>query len=107
MIAAAPSRDSSLSLVRLLFSLAENPVQPVPGELKEHLLTVIQEAKALLADPNNVSDRTNRESIALALEMKSSQELSAAVEEITTFDSIDSVLAKRILKGMTDARPAY
>lgn len=107
MIAAAPPRDSSLGLVRLIFSLVANPTQPVPDELKTHLLGVIGEAKALLADPKHVSGETNREAIALALGMKSNPELTAAVGQITTFESINPVLANQILKGMEEVRPAY
>ena len=107
MIAAAPPRDSSLGLVRLIFSLAANPTQPVPDELKTHLTDVIEEAKALLADPRHVSSQTNREAIALALGMKSNPELATAVEQITTFESINPVLANKILKGMGEVRPAY
>ncbi len=105
MIAAAP-RDLSLGLVRLIFSLKANQTQPVPEELKTHLTDVIAEAKALLINPNHVSDHTNPEAIALALGMKSSEDLTTVVEQITTFDSIDSVLAKKVLDRI-GAYPAY
>lgn len=100
MIAAAPPRDTSLGLVRLIFSLAANPSQSVPEGLKVHLTSVIHEAKALLSDPHTVSAQTNPEAIALALEMTSSPELVSAVDEITTFESIDAVVAKKVLERM-------
>ena len=107
MLAAAPPRDSSLGLVRLIFSQAANPSQAVPDELKTHLTDVIEEAKALLANPRHVSGHTHREAIALALGMKSNPELAADVEQITTFESINPVLASKILKEMGEVRPAY
>jgi hypothetical protein len=106
MIAAASPRDSSLGLVQLIFSLVANPTQPVPDELKAHLTKIIAEAKELLADPKQISNRTNPEAIALALEMMRDDVLTASVDEITTFDSINSVLARKVLERM-ETRPAY
>lgn len=100
MIAAAPPRDTSLGLVRLIFSLAANPLQVVPEGLKTHLTTVIFEAKALINDPHTVSAQTNPEAIALALEMTTNPELLSAVDEITTFESIDTVIANKVLERM-------
>jgi len=97
MIAAAPPRDPSLGLIRLIFSLKADPTQSVPDELKAHLTKVIAEAKALLSDPNYVSPRANPEAIALALWMKANKEVTAAIEGITTIESIDPALAKKIL----------
>jgi len=100
MIAAAPPRDTSLGLVRLIFSLAANRTQGVPEGLKTHLTTVIAEAKTLLNDPHSVSAQTNPEAIALALEMTTNPELLSAVDEITTFESIDAVIANKVLERM-------
>ncbi|WP_404359460.1 hypothetical protein [Methylotuvimicrobium sp. KM1] len=100
MIAAAPHRDTSLGLVRLILSLAASPTQEVPEDLKAHLAMVIAEAKALLADPKHVSTHINPEAIALALEMSSNSELSASVDEITTFESINAVIASKVLERM-------
>ena len=100
MIAAAPPRDTSLGLVRLIFSLAANPSQSVPEGLKLHLTTVIDEARVLLRDPHNVSAQTKPEAIALALEMTSNPDLSSAVDEITTFESINTVVANKLLERM-------
>lgn len=107
MIAAAPPRDSSLGLIRLIFSLAANPTQPVPEELKTYLMDVIKEAKALLSNPNNASPQVNPEAIALALGMKANKELADAVEEITTFESINSVLASKVLEQIKGGYSAY
>ncbi|PTQ74690.1 hypothetical protein C8R26_12623 [Nitrosomonas oligotropha] len=106
MIAAAPSRDPSLGLIRLIFSLRADQKQSVPNELQEHLTTVISEAKALLSNQKCVPEHANPEAIALALWMKTNEELTAAVEKITTFENIDPVLAKRILDQMR-AHPDY
>ncbi|MCK9606555.1 MAG: hypothetical protein M0R33_08910 [Methylomonas sp.] len=100
MIAATPTSDTSLGLVRLIFSLAANPSQNVPEGLKSHLVTVITEAKALHENPHHVSAQTSSESIALALEMSSNPELTAAVDEITTFESISTVIANKVLEKM-------
>jgi hypothetical protein len=100
MIAAAPTRDSSLGLVRLIFSLAANPTQSIPDELKSHLTDVIAEAKMLVSDPKHISVHANPEAIELALGMKSSQELTSAVEQITTFDSINPIIASKVLEKM-------
>lgn len=106
MIAAAQPRDSSLGLVQLIFTLVANPQQQVPDELKEHLTAVIADAKLLLADQEHIQNHINPEAIALALRMKSSVDLTASVEQITTFESIDSVLAKKVLDRMR-ANSAY
>lgn len=100
MIAAAPPRDPSLGLVQLIFSLKADQTQSVPEDLKTHLTTVITEAKALLRDPNNFPEHAHPEAIALALWVKTNKELTAAVEKITTFDTIDPALAKKILDQM-------
>ncbi|MBP6366475.1 MAG: hypothetical protein KBA82_04295 [Nitrosomonas sp.] len=106
MIAAAPPRDPSLGLVKLIFSLKADQTHSVPDELKDHLTNVISEAKAFLSNPNYVPKRSNPEAIALALWMKANEELTDAVEGITTFESIDSTLAKKILDQMR-AHPGY
>lgn len=105
MIAAAPPRDPSLGLVQLIFSLEADQKQPIPDELKTHLITVITEAKAL-SHPNFVPKHANPEAIALAVWMKSNKELTAAVEKITTFENIDPDLASKILEQMR-VRPGY
>lgn len=100
MIIADPPIDTSLGLVRLIFSLVATPSQSVPEGLKSHLTSVINEAKALLNDPHSVSAQTHPEAIALALEMISNPQLSSAVEEITTFESINAVVANKVLERM-------
>lgn len=106
MIAAAPPSDPSLGLVRLIFSLKADQSESVPEELKSHLVNIISEAKVLLTDPNYASQHINPEAIALALWMKANEELTAAVGRITTFESIDPVLAKKILDQMR-VHPGY
>lgn len=105
MIAAAPPRDPSLGLIQLIFSLEADQKQPIPEELKAHLVAVITEAKAL-SHPDFVPKHANPEAIALALWMKSNQELNAAVEKITIFENIDPILASKILELMR-VRPGY
>ncbi len=107
MIAAAPPRNSPLGLIRLIFSLAENPTQPIPEELKTYLMDVIKDAKTLLSNPNDTSQKIHPDAIALALGMKESEELTNAVQEITTFESINSVLASKVLERLKGGYSAY
>jgi hypothetical protein len=106
MIAAAPPRDPSLGLVRLIFLLKTDPTQSVPKELNKHLENVITEAKALLSNPDYVPHHTSPEAIALALWMKANDEVTAAIDKIKTFESIDPVLVKKILDQMS-THPGY
>ncbi len=108
MIAAVSPRDTSLDLVKLIFSLTVDPSEKVPEELKVHLTDVLLEAKSLLSESDQkASSAVNPEAIELALEMKASHELASSVEEITTFDSISPVIANKVLKAMGRIHPAY
>jgi hypothetical protein len=100
MIAATAPRDTSLSLVRLIFSLAATSEAPVPTELQTHLSDVIAAAKSLSTNPHNTSGMANPESIAFALDMKKNQELADCLNQITTFDSINPTLARQVLDKM-------
>jgi|GEM_PF-6074271 len=108
MIAAASPRDTSLDLVKLIFSLAVDPSQNVPKELKIHLTEVLREAKYLLSESGQKSSvAVNPEAIELALEMKASQDLASSVGEITTFESINPAIADKVLKAMGRIHSAY
>ncbi|PSJ16074.1 hypothetical protein [Nitrosomonas supralitoralis] len=106
MIAAAPPVDPSLGLIQLIFSLNADQTQSVPEDLKKHLANVITEAKELLSDPINFPKNAHSDAIAFALWMKANKDLNAAVNKITTFETIDPTLAKTILHQMR-ANPGY
>lgn len=106
MIAAAPLRDPSLGLTKLIFSLRINQSEAVPPELKEHLEKIISQAKALSGNPKNIPGNINPEAIALAIGMKSNTDLATELNRITTFDSIDANLASKILE-LLGASTAY
>ena len=107
MIAASSPRDTSLDLVKLIFSLTVDSSQNVPEELKQHLTEVLTEAKFLLSESDHDPTKVTPEAIELALEMKASNELASSVEEITTFDSISPIIANKVLEAMRRIHPAY
>lgn len=98
MLAAAPINSQGLGLLRLILTLVSEQSSNIPQSLKTHLVTVIDQAKLLNADPTSVKQPILPESIELAFEMKVEKGLADELAPITTFDTIGSDRADRILK---------
>lgn len=98
MLAAAPINSQGLGLLRLILTVVSEKSGNIPESLQAHLLTVIDQAKLLNADPTAIKQTILPESIELALEMKVEKGLANELESITTFDTIGSERAVRILK---------
>lgn len=99
MLAAAPDRTQTLELIRTLFELIQKNTA-IPQALKTHLIEVIQQARVLSHDPSSVHGDIFPEAIRLALSMRGSAELADDLEKITSFDSINTDLATRVLSEM-------
>ena len=105
MLAAIPDNPRPLELVRLILSMVADDGQSIPPQLKEFLVTVITEAKAVSIDPDQVANIKYPEAIQLALEMKMVDTLASSLEQVTTFESIRPELASHMLMTM-DHHPA-
>lgn len=99
MLAATREKTRSLELLRLILDLA-NQHQQVPESLRKHLMDVIAQAKQLADDPSSVHGVISPEALALARQIRSQTDLAAAVQQITSFDSIDSKIASSVLHSL-------
>ena len=107
MIATTAPRETSLDLVKLIFSLAIESPENVPDGLKLHLTNILTEAKKLSLEVNEPAEVINPEAIELALDMKANAVLAKSVDKITSFESITPTIASNILDAMRGASPAY
>jgi ABC-type transporter Mla subunit MlaD len=99
MMAAAKNTNQPLDLVRLILSLT-NQSESVPEALRDHLMTVIEQARQLAADPSAVRGNIPPEALALARQMRNYADLAADFDRITSFESIDSQLASKLLSSL-------
>lgn len=105
MLAAIPDNPRSLELVRLVLSMVASNGQNIPPQLKDFLVDVILEAKAVAVDPTKIASIKHSEAIQLALEMKTADTLARSLREITSFESIRPEIASQVLMTM-DHHPA-
>ena len=106
MLAAATKSSGPLGLVRLILSLVQNGGQPIPEQLKDHLLVVVQQARTIAANPADIGNQALPEAIELALEIKSADVLKDELDQVTNFQSINADLARRLLDRLGgDALP--
>jgi hypothetical protein len=99
VLSAAKEKTPSLDLVRLILSLA-NQHQEVPDVLRRHLMDVIAQARQLAGDPSSVKGAVSPEAVALARQIRAQSNLAAVVNQITSFDSINSELASSVLHNL-------
>ena len=79
LAAASPARDQFPALFQLALQLLSAD-RDLPQGLSQHVSRVITEALGILADPQSVQQDTLPEAIQLALALRRSQPLKAAIE---------------------------
>ncbi|MBI3771501.1 MAG: hypothetical protein HY272_02185 [Gammaproteobacteria bacterium] len=100
MLAAKSNYDDNLELLKLTLFLVNRGEANVPPVLKEHVIAVIRQAQLLLQFPTVNIQNPSPESIELALEIQSHDDLVNDFRGISDFDSIDPMLASRLLDKM-------
>lgn len=105
MLAATKERTRSLDLIRLILGLA-NQHQEIPEGLRRHLMDVIGQAKKLADDPLSVQGGVFPEAVALARQIRAQTDLAGAVNQITSFESINSEVASSVLHSLEGSTTA-
>jgi len=103
MLANAPEPLGNLEPLRLLFLLLRGNPAEIPESLKQQALAIIEQARQIVTDANIIDGDTLPEAIALALAMRSSQQLAQDISQIHGLDNIDPARADRTLEHLNAA----
>ena len=104
MRAAAATYPETLELFRLVLSLQSSHFEDIPYPLEERFNLVLTQAKQLTKSPGKTGDGMLPESVDLAFEILSMNNLAENIAKASSLGSMSPNLAKRILKEM-DSRP--
>jgi len=104
MLAAAATYPETLELFRLVLSLQSSHYEDIPDSLEERFNLVLTQAKQLAHSPDSAVRGMLPESVDLALEILSMDNLAENIAKVSSLGGMSANLAKRILKEM-DSRP--
>lgn len=103
MLAAAPARgDRALESFRLFLALKSQD-DAYSGSLRDYFVTTLQMAKALLEDPETISQTTPPEAVSLAVQFLKDQLLREVFDEIDVSSGPTPQQADRVLKVMENS----
>jgi len=100
MLAAAPSRNNLLELIRLALTMVSSDQKNIPESLKQHVYVVLKQAIQLAEAPKQVTGEILPESIELAIEIRDEKNLTSDIDSLADFDNITPDLAYRLLQRM-------
>ena len=104
MLAATASYPQTLELFRLVLSLQSSHYEDIPDSLEERFNLVLTQAKQLAQAPDSARDGMLPESVDLALEILSTDNLAENIAKASSLGTMSPKLARRILQEM-DSRP--
>lgn len=104
MLAAAATYPETLELFRLVLSLQSSHYEDIPYSLEERFNLVLTQAKQLANSPDSAVRGMLPESVDLALEILSMDNLAQNIAKVSSLGGMSPNLAKRILQEM-DSRP--
>jgi len=104
MLAAAARCPETLELFKLVLSLQSSHYEDIPVSLEERFNLMLTQAKQLAKSPGKTVDGMLPESIDLALEILSMNNLAENIAKASSLGSMSPNLARRILQEM-DSRP--
>jgi hypothetical protein len=97
MFAAIPTnQDKTLELFVLALKSVKN--EKVKSEkLRQYFETIVREALRVLEDPQNISEKTRPESIRLAIEMKTAENIGEKLNQIIDDGRVNPIPVEQIL----------
>ncbi len=104
LAATTASYPQTLELFRLVLSLQSSHYEDIPDSLEERFNLVLTQAKQLARAPDSAVDGMLPESVDLALEILSTDNLAENIAKASSLGTMSPKLAKRILQEM-DSRP--
>lgn len=93
-------RNSALDMFRLALSLIESDEKNIPPSLKQYFAEILEQAKRIAHDPNQVSDKIKPEAIQLAVEIRDIDNFLDDLDRLDGVESVSPAMAKQLLERM-------